>query len=352
MRTPIGSALSAIVLGALAAGSSHAQVGYTTTTLEGMVAGSEVVVRATVAEVARGSVKEERCWETVTLKVRETLRGPTADSLTFAHKVYFSDRIFEAWRDAGREHLWFFVRNDEHREQDRAGDKDLSARYPLVLQRVVRLGPTVPAEEGFGPPGQGPWTLPVFSLDLKLLSEPEEILRAARASAAEWRGRGRAKVHPIDLSRVVMEKSGRSGDANRLDVPVDHHLETLARRLIKSPVDFVASSDFLTPKDETDRRHVENWLRSSKDLLRREGIRALRHFRSEENSALLMPLLNDPAFWALNKQENGSLILENGAPIEIGREYYIRKEAFATLRKWGVEVVEPVIEELHRPGSK
>jgi hypothetical protein len=271
MRTPMISDLSAIVLGAVVTASSHAQMGYTTTTLEGMVAESNVVARARVVRVARGAVKEERCWATVTLKIVETIRGPSGDTMTFTHRVLSSDHIFEAWRDAGREHLWFFVPKDAKHEPGAHADEDPSGRHSLELSRVVRLGPPVPAEEGFGPPGQGPWTLPVFDHDLTLLSEPEAILRAARTAAAEWRDRRPEKIHHINLPLVVMERSGRHGDANRLDVPVGPHLERLARRTIESPGDFVSRSDFRTPTDEPGRKHVETWLGFTKDLLRLEG---------------------------------------------------------------------------------
>jgi hypothetical protein len=348
MRTPLISAVSAIVLGAVATGSGRAQVGYCTTTIEGMVAGSDVVVRARVARCSRGEVKEQRRRQVVTLKVMETIRGREGDTLTFMHEGLASDHIFEAWRDAGREHLWFFAREGARPGPGAFGDEDPAARHHLVLSRVVRLGPPVPAEAGFGPPGQGPWSLPVFDHDLSLLQEPEAILRAARAAAAEWRGRRPPDVHHIDLPRSVMQRSGRSGDANRLDVPVGPHLEALARRMIASPGDFIARSDFLTPTDDAGRKHVETWLGFTRDLLRLEGVRALGRFRSDANIATLKSLLDDPAYRGLNKQENGVFVFKEGVPITIGREYYVRKEAYATLRAWGVAVDQPVIEVLDR----
>jgi hypothetical protein len=349
MRSPLISILSAVVLSAAATGPGHAQVGYVTTTLEGMVAGSDVVVRARVAAVARGAVKESRRRETVALKIAETIRGPETAALMFSHGVLASAHIFEAWRDAGREHLFFLVRRDAQPERAATAEEDPTAGHPLALSRVVRLAPPVPAEAGYGPPGQGPWTLPIFDRDLSLLSEPEAILRAARAAAAEWRGRRPAEVHPIDLPRVVMQRSGRSGDANRLEVPICPHLEALARRMIASSDDFVSLSDFRAPRNEAERQHVETWLAYSRGLLRLEGVRGLRHFRSDANIALLKPLLDDPAYHGLNKRENGVVVLADGVPITIGREYYVRGEAYATLRSWGVNVNRPVIEVLERP---
>jgi hypothetical protein len=341
-------ALAAIAIGTATIGPARAQVGYTTTTIEGMVAGADVVVRARVAKVVGGPVEDRRRWQSVTLRVEETIRGPARDAILFARQVLASDRIFEAWRESGREHLWFLVRADGPEGPVVAGKPDLAAGHLLELARVVRLGPPVPAEADFGPPGQGPWTLPIFDHDLTLLAEPGGILRASRTAAAGWRGRKPAEFHPIDMPRAVMARTGRSGDANRLDVPVGPNLEALARRMIASPGDFIAPSDFGTPKDEAGRGHAETWLRFTRDLLRREGVKALGHFRSEANIAMIRPLLSDPAHRVLNKTENGHTVLKDGLPIPIGREYYVRKEAYETLHAWGVGVARPVIRELDR----
>jgi hypothetical protein len=348
LRAPIAWAIVAFALNTTTAMPAFAQTGYTTITLEGLVARSELVVRARVATLSRHDVQDGRSQMTVTLKVLETIRGRDAKMFKFDRETLRSERIFEAWRDAGREHLWFFTR-DETAEQRRAGgDESRGARIPLSFWTVVRLAPPVAEEAGFGRPGQGPWSLPIFGRDLSLLSEPLAILKAARDAATEWRGRPAPELHHIDLPGAVMMRSGRSGDVNRLDVPICPDLEALARRMIQSPGDFVAQSDFRPPTNAAERKSVEEWVQTTRDQMRREGVRGLSHFRSAENIALVKTLLDDPAYQALSMTKNGAPVYVQGVPITIGREYYVRKEAYATLRAWGVAVRQPVIEELDR----
>ena len=294
-------------------------------------------MRAKVARVARGAMKDMRWPEAVTLKVTERLQGPPRGMLTFVHSYAFQSDIFGAWKAAGREHLYVLVRNEQYREGRTALD-DLDARYPLSLERVVRLGPVVQAETNYGPSGQGPWHLPLFTLDLKVVGEPEAILKATRAAVAEWRGRGRPEMHRLDVPGVVMNQTGEAGDVNALYLPVDRHLEDLARRIIRAPADYIKTSDFQPPKDEAARKNYEVWLGYSRDLLRAAAVKALGHFKSDENIALLKPLLDDPAF-------SGITHFEGGQPIDLGREYYIRKATYEVLREWGVAVKEPVIRE-------
>src|SRR5690349_18311569 len=103
-----------------------------------MVARAEIVVRASVAGVAREPAK-----------VRAALKGPPSATLMFAQQRLASDKIYEGWRDAGREHLWFLGREEAHGQDANPG---IAAAYPLRVRDIVRLGPPVPAERGFKPP--------------------------------------------------------------------------------------------------------------------------------------------------------------------------------------------------------
>jgi hypothetical protein len=76
-------------------------------------------------------------------------------------------------------------------------------------------------------------------------------------------------------------------------------------------------------------------LEGSRQLARADGVAALRYFKSKQNVALLTPLLNNPAF----------TVSHGPGPDETKRVYYIRKAAYETLSKWGVEVPIPVLEE-------
>ena len=56
---------------------------------------------------------------------------------------------------------------------------------------------------------------PLFTVDLRLLKEPEEVLRAARAARCRG-GQGQAgdRIMCFTLPRGIMQATGRSGDAN------------------------------------------------------------------------------------------------------------------------------------------
>lgn len=247
----------------------RAQMGYEAPSLEWLVADSDVVVRALVVNVERTPIPNpnpetyrnpvER--QTVTLKVREALKGQALDSLTFSKQTSPSDRIYEGWRDAGIEQLWFFKRAPD--------DESNEALKPYELGwSAIRLGPAVPAEKGYSrvPP-------PIFSMNLEVLTESEEILEAARLAVDAL---GEAKPlpsHEITLPREIMQRSGKSGDANRLTVPVDGRLEVLAHRLINEPGAFL--------RDGEGGYAVR---------LRQEGVKALRYFPSPKNRRLLRGL--------------------------------------------------------------
>ena len=56
-------------------------------------------------------------------------------------------------------------------------------------------------------------------MNLEVLERPEAILGAARAATALTGKRGQVQGHNLSLPHEVMQRSGRSGDANHLIVP-------------------------------------------------------------------------------------------------------------------------------------
>ena len=321
--SPLSLAVAAIAW-ALIAGRATAQMGYQACSLEWLVADSDIVARASVSKVERVFIpnpepkmyREPEDWKTVTLKVHETLKGDRTESLTFTERAFGSDRIYEGWKDAGREQLWFLVRDKERGDGDDAGADRVATRPRLKPYgggwSVIRLGPPVPEERGFVsmPP-------PIFSMDLNVREKPKDILEAAKVAVAEGGKRGRVQGHEIELPREIMQRSGRSGDANTLRVPVDRRLEGLARRLIESAGDFLPGAE-----------------RAYADQLRLEGIRALRHFPSEMNVVLLKTLLEDPA-WSIHASPAGTR----------EKVYDLREAAYETLRSWGIVLAKPVLRE-------
>ncbi len=323
MKAPL-SAVAWVVAVSASSGVGRAQMGYSADTLEALVAESKVVVRATVAEVGRGPAGDPWGRAKVVLNVAETLKGPAQKTFTFGKDLSESDHTYEGWRRTGREGLWFFAPEVDLRDPDEKGPRP---DRPLLCRDVIRLGPAV-AEEGRFPRPRA-----FLTMDLIALDRPEDILKAVRAAALE----GTAETTSLDMPRGIMQRSGHSGDANSLGVPVDHRLEAMARRLIASPDDFL-TRHLPPPEDDAERASRESWLRHDRNRLRREGVRALRPFKSDANIDLLRPLLDDPAVQGRVRQDEGVVI-------NLGREYYVRKAAYEVLREWGVAVAKPVIDE-------
>ena len=78
-------------------------------------------------------------------------------------------------------------------------------------------------------------------------------------------------------------------------------------------------------------------LQSDAYLDREEAARALRYFPSEENTARLKRLWNDPG-WAYLRHA------EENHGIEV-RVYGVRREAYETLKSWGVNADKPTTRE-------
>lgn len=223
-----------------------AQVGHQEPSLEWLVARSAVVIRASVADVSKELLPDDRAWIIVTVKVLETLKGRPPETVRFAEHSLSSDRRYEGWKDAGRELLVFLLKNPKHKPDE----KEVEARFPLAPYgfgwTVVRLGPAVPQEQGWSAVPSA-----LFRNNLDVLEEPEKILEAARRAAVAGRGAvGEPREHELSLPRSVMEWSGRSGDSNHLSVPVDSQLEALARELIQSPAEVISKRGNSTPKRE------------------------------------------------------------------------------------------------------
>lgn len=305
------------------AGVSDAQMGYTQASIEWLAADSDVVVRASIVDPSRKPARDQEPlgWRTVTVDVHETLKGRPRKRLDFAVRSHADPNTFERLKESGQEFLWFLMRGDRHPEA--MGEKEMAKVYVLGgMNALVRLGP--PIHEQRLPP-------PLFTVDLRLLKAPEEVLRAARAAVAEEGKDARASSHGVTLPRGIMQATGRSGDANLLVVPVDHRLEVAARRWIESPEDVPKRLGVVMAGDDRNLRYYA-------DLLRLEGVRALRRFKSDQNSAILKRLLDDGAFWhhTIEKGERAGVT---------EKVYYVRKEAFETLQGWGVKVREPVLKE-------
>ena len=161
-----------------------------------------------------------------------------------------------------------------------------------------------------------PETLEVMTAEVKLLRDPEAVIRAARAAVKRLPANVK-RVHTFDLTvpREVVAKtrwdaSYQTGGYLRLSVPTDQHLEKRARDYVRS--------------DDPQRRS--------------EGAKALVYSKSDENIALIKPLLDDSHFSFYSR--DGSTTGE--------RSYPVRYAAYQTLKEWGIDVKKPVFLEAVR----
>jgi hypothetical protein len=156
-----------------------------------------------------------------------------------------------------------------------------------------------------------PDKLEVMTAEVKLLRDPEALIRAAR-EAVNRLAANIKRVHTFDLQvpREVVagtswETYYHTGGHLRLTVPVDRQLE----------------------------KRVQDYVRSEDPQRRTEGARALVYFKSDENIALVKPLLNDPAITYLRPADGDQ-------PGE--RVYGVRYAAYETLKSWGIDVKQPL----------
>lgn len=146
----------------------------------------------------------------------------------------------------------------------------------------------------------------VFTADFRLLRDPSQIVAAAKDAIERTpRNIKRLRTHRVMLPRGTYQGTRwEHGSGLMLEVPADAQLEKWAIESL---------------------HHEAPWTRL-------QAAQALRYFKSERNAKLLVNLLQDPA----------SQTSTNGAGTNVSH-YYIRDEAYQTLRRWGIEVKPPVL---------
>jgi hypothetical protein len=226
----------------------------------------------------------------VTVEVAEVLKGKAAKTLRFTVVHSGAGDTPAKWKADGVELILFL-------EED-AGTLSLRSGTFGWWDSAVRLD---------GKPERG-----VFTADLRRLTKAKDVLRAARNALAELPMQETPKRHLIDVPPGTdVSDALYGGSAVYLVVPVDDTLQAVARNWLKAPATKLADGH-----------------------LRLEGVRALRHFRSDENAGLLKPLLADPYSWTTTDQAG-----------QRKRVYPVRREAHDVLTSWGVEVNRPLVEE-------
>ncbi|HTU19543.1 MAG TPA: hypothetical protein VMG10_15895 [Gemmataceae bacterium] len=309
MKPAKTSFLVAILVVASGVGSReiHAQIGYCPLSIEGLTACSEVVVVASVADFvckARApEAGEERSrwqWVAVTLKVGTALKGvrDATKPTMFVIQSDYGVADLAKWKKSGQAKLWFLEDIGNWKDEIPPGFPGQAKGKPL-LRLFADLELASPETRNRVPK-------PVFAMDFRVLKKPEKIVDAVKVEAAR-RYKGPARLIWLPMPREVAARSGSSGDANTLGVPVNSRLEVLGRV----------------------------WVRAKEDWLRQVGVQALAQFKSEANAALLKRLLDDKSQWVEHK--------EDADPGE--RVYYIREAAYKTLQAWKVAVPKPLLRE-------
>ncbi len=265
--------------------------------LEWLAADSDVVVRATIVDVARDASQRHNVWDTVTLKVHETLKGTHRPTVTLAVRRWRSSEDLAEWKKQRREFLLFLVDSGRYEPSEPGYAKFKWA--PLFVSHGV------PAFVHFGEKAKAN----PLTLDLKAPTQRQDIIERTRAAAA-------ATEDAEPLGKYVFRWYG---GLVFWTFPVDRRLETAARRWIESPSDFMPHGS-----------RVDGSLKAA-------GAAALRHFKSEKNATILKTLLDDPAaMYALEEKQ--------WEAAEV-REFYVRQVAYETLRAWNVPVEKPVLRE-------
>jgi hypothetical protein len=257
--------------------------------IEWMAGDSSLIVRGAIIGL-ESEEKDSSLWRTVTFRVDETLKGEHRPTLRFIAWTNTVEKEFDRWKEQGLPLLAFL---DESRCAVAHFRQPEYGRFPFAPRHGDRKLSFILLD----PKGAGP----TYTLDLRKLTRPEEILEATRAAIALPREPGK----PCSSWLRFPEH----GDLLRVTVPVDSRLEAKARE----------------------------WTRSEDKELRREGAKALMFYRSDANASILKGLLADPDFWNANTEKRGV--------VHHFRWYWVREEAHGVLASWGYDVPRPVFRE-------
>jgi hypothetical protein len=250
------------------------------TSLEWLVADSDVIIRGVVADVA-----VDRNWNVVTFDVLETLKGAQAKRLTFlVQKFDAGDAALAQAKKTKRELVWVLRRQPAVVASEAPDREKTLARHKTDLYGPFVAGrpgePSLPVIALGTQEGDAGKPIAFLTIDLRLLKTPNEIVAAIRTTVAATQGQEPARPlrsHSVAVPKQIAQGTGFSRPQNLVMMPMDGRLEEFARRLLQRP------GDFLTGDDPESRR-----------MLRLEAVRTLRLFPSKQNLAILRDWLDDP----------------------------------------------------------
>jgi len=273
----------------IASGQAHAQpLSDKTDSIECTVANADVVFIATLVDFRVDEQGNDRDGHEATIAYEEVLKRDREpfydDSYSDGQRRLHIPRpasVLEDWKERSCRLL---VACDE---------------YAPHQTKVIELSPD---------------NLEVMTADVQLIRDPESVILLAR-EAVDRLPANVKRVHTFDLQvpREVVagtswEACYHTGGHLMLSVPVDEQLE----------------------------KRAQDYVRSEDPHRRAEGARALAYFKSDENMALVRPLLDDPGITYLQPAFEGMAGV---------RVYGARDSAYQTLRSWGIDVERPVVRE-------
>ena len=252
-----------------------------TQSIESTVANADFVFVARITKIADAKRTDKGELHQVTITVDQTLKQEVLTDEPYQEMqicLPHSATLLEGWKEHSS---CLLVALDEH--------------IPWMT-RVIDLAPG---------------KVEVFKADFTLLRDPQAVIRSANETLKKMPA-GVKRVHTFGRlvpHELVAETKWAGYNSLLLYVPVDGQLEKRAIELIRS--------DSLLDRDE--------------------GVRALRHFRSDENVERVKKLLKDPGWSYLRHPINN-----NGVEVRL---YTVRKSAYQILKMWDVEVDKPRFQE-------
>lgn len=204
-------------------------------------------------------------------------------------------------------------------------------RTRAAFRTVILLPKPFESEENawgyhrLGPPAleHADWdVVNVLSLDLTVLSEPDEIIRKAREFAA--RHPEQVETFRCYASRGLVGRVGYSFDSNSILVPKTTELDAAARNMIAHPE---ACHPFRPPCKGIPADDAARWERYALDEVKSIGVQALANFKSDQNIAVLKSVLKDE-----------SVMMTRNPSAGLTKVFWIRKEAYDALTAWGVDL--------------
>ncbi len=258
-----------------------------TESIESTVANSDLVFIATLVKFHRAEQDNDRDAHEVTIAIEETVKQ-------------------ELFRDEPYRGLSLQITRPA---SVLAGWKERSSRLVVAYNEYAPKQTTVIELV--------PDKVEVMTADVTLLRDPEAVIRQARTAVNRLPANiKRVRTFELQVPREIVagtswEKYYTTGGHLLLSVPVDQHLE----------------------------KRAQDYVRSKSPHRREEGARALVYFKSDENLALVKPLLNDHGI-TYSQPADGDKAGE--------RIYGARYSAYRTLKSWGIEVEQPMFRDAVR----